>query len=137
MMPEYSRSYNPVLHPVDLRRIAAGLKEHNEWRRGEGRYAWDGEHPQNAMPFGPKKLGELIDEAVEALEAVAAEREGSHLNLSYWDAKLDKVSADDLASALRIAALLPRVGVVRFHGFLVRRDFDRVRLFKDEREEEA
>lgn len=135
-MAETLRSNSVVLNPVDLRQIAEGLKEHNDWRLGRNDYAWDGPHPQNSMPFPPEKLEELLDEAVEALEAVAAEREGTHLNFSYWDPKLTAVEATTLALALRLAAQLPGDGEVRFGGMVLRRDFDRVRLFKDDDEGE-
>lgn len=47
------------------------LAEYQQWRRGEGRYAWDGEPAKYpTAPFTPSELGEAIDVAVRACEAM-------------------------------------------------------------------
>ena len=47
--------------------LARELREYNQWRRGEGRYAEVGV----PLEMSPKRLGEIIDEAAEVLEGVA------------------------------------------------------------------
>ena len=48
------------------------LAEHQKWRRGEGKYEWHEEPSENApMPYSAKLVGEALDKAMQALDAVA------------------------------------------------------------------
>ena len=59
------------------RNLSAALREHNEWRRGVGKYEWDCteesleklEQAEPDAPFSPSVLGKLIEEAARRLEA--------------------------------------------------------------------
>ena len=47
------------------------LKEFNQWRRGEGIYAWNEDPTKNReLPFKPGEIGQAIDMACEILDKV-------------------------------------------------------------------
>jgi len=129
------RSESHLLLPVEVRRIAEALKEHNAWRRGEGKYKWKGDGPSPEAPMSAKELGLVIDEAVEVLEAVAEEREEKYLVFNFY-VRGKEVKAKALETAVRIAPFLPHEGEARVCGLLVTRNFDRIRIFKDKRRKE-
>ena len=48
------------------------LSEHQQWRRGVGKYEWNVEPDKNEpMPYAPHIVGEAIDCALVALGAMA------------------------------------------------------------------
>jgi hypothetical protein len=61
-----------------LRQMAHDLREHNAWRRGEGKYDSPLDEngnevvgPSAPAPIAPKELGELLEAAATALEEAA------------------------------------------------------------------
>ena len=56
-----------------LNALADRLAEHNLWRRGLGKYAWNDGDPAAPMPFPPQKLGQDIDLAVKIIRKAAKE----------------------------------------------------------------
>ena len=47
------------------------LLEFNEWRRSQGKYAWNEDPAKNKqLPFTPKEVGEAIDTACSLMDKV-------------------------------------------------------------------
>ena len=55
-----------MMHPSHACNV---LREFNQWRRGEGDYAWD-EHPEKnkSLPYTPAIIGQAIDTVVDIVE---------------------------------------------------------------------
>ena len=54
-MMEYQTAYNILMC-------------YQQWRRGEGKFAWNDDPEKNEMfPFSPQEIGAAIDTALEAL----------------------------------------------------------------------
>lgn len=62
--------------------VAEALEEHQRWRRGEGKYDWDPQDPKSVhapMPFNPKELGEIEDQAIKYLKSIKFGKAKKHV----------------------------------------------------------
>lgn len=64
---------NPCL--LSHTQLADALQEHQDWRKGEGRYYWDEdpfqEGAETEAPFSPKVLSKITAEAITRLRRLA------------------------------------------------------------------
>lgn len=114
----YPHSESHLLrNPEDLRGMANDIRVHAAWLKDAG------------APAPAEGIGPTLEDAAASLDALAREREGGHLTVNLYGLDGKPVKAEAMDAVARIAPLLPHEGEARVCGMVVRRDFDRIRVW--------